>query len=160
MVLLAALVAAALLVAGAAASPDKTLVVEDANSGDRLLEIPVDEGDEVTLSYTHSVEKTPIQDIYVVGDAELRMDRMIFHSHGAGLPSDADIEKTDEGFVLYLDDTYEELRVSPGSIAGHELVVGDERYDLVEPADRSVVISIEDRGLVDGIFGSVGDRNR
>ncbi|WP_121744036.1 DUF1850 domain-containing protein [Natronorubrum halophilum] len=146
-VLLVAFVATGALVASGA--NDRTLVVTDADTGDRLLEVPVDEGDEVTLSYTHSVEKTPVQDIYAVDGAELRADRMVFHSHGAGLPSDEPIERTDDGFVVEGDGSYEELVVSPSPIAGHELVVDGERYDLVAQSEGSVVLSID---------GTVGDR--
>ncbi|WP_436346410.1 DUF1850 domain-containing protein [Natronorubrum sp. FCH18a] len=151
-------VAVVLLVLGATAtvtttgSADKTLVVTDADTDERLLEVPVDDKDQVTLSYTHSVEKTTVEDIYVVDGTRLRMERMVFHSHGAGLPSDAPIERTEEGFVLELDETYEELGVVPGSIAGHELVVGDERYDLVALSDGPVVITLVDRIVVDDIF--------
>ncbi|WP_233710632.1 DUF1850 domain-containing protein [Natronococcus pandeyae] len=141
--------------AGSAATADRTVVVADAESGTHLLEVPADDGDEVTLSYTHSVEKTPIEDIYVVDGTALRMDRMVFHSHGAGLPTDSQIEQTDEGFVLELDDTYEELGVVPGSIAGHELVVDGERYDLVALSDGPVTISVADRSLGDAIADHV-----
>ncbi|WP_247003457.1 DUF1850 domain-containing protein [Halosolutus gelatinilyticus] len=161
-----AVVVLALLVATAAAavataSANRTLVVADAETGDRVLERPVEDGTEVTLSYTHSVEKTPIEDVYVVDGTTLRMDRMVFRSHGAGLPTDAAYERTDEGFVLPLNDSYETVRVVPGSIAGHELVVGDNRYDLVAHSDGSVVIFVTERTLSDRLSDplSLGDRS-
>ncbi|APW97281.1 hypothetical protein CHINAEXTREME_05615 [Halobiforma lacisalsi AJ5] len=146
-----ALLAGVVVGVGTALTADATLVVEHADGGDRVLEVPVDEGTEVTVSYMHSVEKTPVEDIYVVDDGALRMDRMVFVSHGAGLPSDADIEETDDGFVVYPDGTYERLNVVPGEIAGHELIVGDERYDLVERTDGPVVLSVADRSLTDAV---------
>ncbi|NUB90231.1 DUF1850 domain-containing protein [Haloterrigena sp. SYSU A558-1] len=133
----------------ASGATERTLVVADADSGEPLLEVPVDEGDEVILSYTHSVEKTPVQDVYVVDGTELRADRVVFHSHGAGLPSDEPIERTDEGFVVDGEGSHEEIVVSPGSIAGHELVVDGDRYDLVERSNGSVVLAID---------GTIGDR--
>ncbi|SIR90203.1 DUF1850 domain-containing protein [Natronorubrum daqingense] len=137
------------------ASADRTLLVADAADGDALLEIPVDDGEELTLSYTHSVEKTPVEDVYVVDGDVLRMDRMVFQSFGAGLPTD-DIERTDEGYVRESDESTEELRVTPGSIAGHELVVGAERYDLVERSDgRTVTLSVTDRTLRDALETTV-----
>ena len=132
---------------------ERTLVVADAESGDRLLEISVDEGDEVTLAYTHSVEKTPVEDVYVVDGTELRMDRMVFHSYGAGLPATEPVERTDEGFVVTGTDSYEQVTVAPGSVAGHELVVDGERYDLVDRSDGSVVVYVDDRLFgADSIF--------
>ncbi len=92
--ILAVVGATAAVVAPTAAG--QTLVVSDAETGENLLEIPVEDGDEVTLAYTHSVEKTPIEDVYVIEETTLQMDRMVFRSHGAGLPSDEAIEQTDE----------------------------------------------------------------
>ncbi|WP_455449976.1 DUF1850 domain-containing protein [Natrinema thermotolerans] len=131
------------------ASADRTLVVTDTETDEQLLSVPVDDGDVVTLSYTHSVEKTPVEDIYVVDGTQLRMDRMVFHSHGAGLPSDAPIETTDEGLVLDLNESYDEVGVVPGSIAGHELIVDGDRYDLVSLSDWAVSLSILEPTFVD-----------
>lgn len=155
-------VASALALVGAGASTvavsstaaDRTLIVDetdsDSDSDERLFEIPVDDGDEVALEYTHSVERTPVEDIYVVDGPVLRGDRMVFHSHGAGLPTD-DIERTDEGFVTEATGTYDVLRVSPGPVAGHELVVDGERYDLAGRADGSVALSLTDRSVFDAV---------
>ncbi|WP_049900663.1 DUF1850 domain-containing protein [Natrinema altunense] len=143
LVVVAVLLASVVVVASAAGG--QTLVVADADSGEPMLEVPVDDGDEVTLAYTHSVEKTPVEDVYVVDGSELRMVRMVFSSHGAGLPAAESMERTDEGLVVTRNETYEELPVVPGSIAGHELVIDGERYDLVERSDGPVVVSVDDR---------------
>lgn len=141
-----------------AATADRTLVVADADSGERLLERPVDDGTEVTLSYTHSVEKTPVHDVYVVDGTEIRMDRMVFSSYGAGLPATEPIERTEDGFVVSVDRSYEELYVSPGSIAGHELVIEGDRYDLVALSDgKSVVLYVTDRSLRDALHARFVD---
>ncbi|AGB35928.1 DUF1850 domain-containing protein [Natronococcus occultus] len=129
---------------------DRTLVVADAESGDRLFEIPVDQGDAVTIAYTHSVEKTPIEDVYVVEDSSLRADRSVFHSFGAGLPT-SDVERTEEGYVVEGTETHDELRLAPGEIAGHELRVGERRYPLAEAADGRVVLFLTDRGIGDAV---------
>lgn len=136
----------------AAAVADRTLVVADADSRERLFEIPVDQGQEVTLAYTHSVEKTPIEDVYVVDGPRLRADRSVFHSFGAGLPT-SDIERTAEGYVVEGSTIHDELRVAPGEIAGHELIVGERRYPLAEVADGRVVLFLTERGIGDAVAG-------
>lgn len=136
-------------------SQDKTLIVADADSGERLLEIPVEDGDTVVLSYTHSVEKTPVRDVYVIEGAGIRMDRMEFSSFGAGLPTD-DVERTADGYVVERDDQYEQLSVAPSEIAGHELVVEETRYDLVDAADGSVFITVSKESSILSVPG-LGD---
>lgn len=128
---------------------ETTLVVADAESGEHLLEVPVNDGDEVVLSYTHSVEKTPVQDVYVVNGTNLRMDRMVFHSYGAGLPATEPVEQTDDGFVVQANESYKKLPVVPGSIAGHTLIVGEDQYDLAGLSEGAVVISLTDRSVGD-----------
>jgi hypothetical protein len=53
-------------------------------------------------------------------------------------------------FVFDPEGSYDELYVKPGRIAGHELHVGEETYDLVALSDaESVRIYITDRTLID-----------
>ncbi|WP_202935050.1 DUF1850 domain-containing protein [Halorussus amylolyticus] len=126
---------------------DRLLVVADAETGDRLLAVPVSGGTTVALDYTHSVEKTPVRDVYEVNDTELEMVRMEFESFGAGLPSRADVNVTENGtFVFDPEGSYDHLYVAPGDVAGHELVVADRRYDLVALSDgHSVDIHVANR---------------
>ncbi len=133
------------------ASADSTLVVAD-DEGDRLLEVPVEQGAEITISYTHSAQKTPVEDVYVVDGSQLRADRSVFHSFGAGLPTD--VERTDEGYLVEGTGSYDELHLAPGEVAGHELVVGEDRYDLVELADGQAVLFVTDRTVVDALASS------
>lgn len=126
---------------------ERVLAVEDAETGERLLTVPVSEGTTVALNYTHSVEKTPVLDVYEVNGTELEMTRMEFQSYGAGLPSQAEVNVTENGtFVFDPEGSYEHLYVTPGHIAGHELIVGERTYDLVELSDgRSVKLHVTNR---------------
>ena len=137
-----ALVAAALLGGAWAvdAATDPVVVVED-EGGEELLSVPVEENATVVLAYTHSVEKTPVRDVYAVRDGGLTMTRTEFSSYGAGLPSTAPVERTGDGSYVYRppDRRYETVRVATGRVAGHELVVDGERYDLVGLADGGTV---------------------
>jgi len=143
-----------------AGKPTGTLVVADAGSDDRLLEHPVEAGQSVVLAYTHSVEKTPVEDRYVVEGDRLRMTGTWFQSHGAGLPADEPIERVDGGFLVERSTTHERLHVAVGETAGHELVVGEERHDLVALGAASVVLFVEARGEENGHGRSSGPETR
>ncbi|WP_433629021.1 DUF1850 domain-containing protein [Halomicrococcus sp. NG-SE-24] len=110
---------------------ERVLVVADADTGESILVVPVSEGTKLTLAYTHSVEKTPVRDVYTVNNRRLEMTAMKFQSFGAGLPSRAAVTREGDWFIFDPSGSYRRLPVVPGSVAGHELVVGDERYDLV-----------------------------
>lgn len=140
------------VVAAAATVPvDRALVVRDADTGERLLTEPVDDGTAVTIEYAHSVEKTPVVDAYEVRGTELDNVRMEFSSYGAGLPANQAVEREDGAFVFDPDRSYEELVVNPGPVADHDLVVGDERYDLVALSDDSAVVFTVERRTTVGI---------
>jgi hypothetical protein len=145
------LVLTIVLAGGAAAvSPERALVVEDADTGERLLVEPVANGTTVTLAYNHSVEGSPVRDVYAVRGDQLVMTRMEFASYGWGFPAQANVTRTNESFVSHPDDVrLTELYVAPGYVAGHELYVGDETYDLVERSNGETVrIHIEHRTIL------------
>jgi hypothetical protein len=148
----AVLVACSLVLAGAAvAAPvDRSLVVRDADSGATLLTVDVRGGSNVTLAYTHSVEKTPVRDEYTVEGTTLNNTKMRFQSYGWGLPSRADVRLEDGWFVFDPDGQYESINIQPAAVAGHRLYVDGEPYDLVGLSDDPVRIAIERRPILDG----------
>lgn len=136
-------------VAGAAVPTERAVVVSDADSGEPLFSVPVAEGDRVTLAYNHSVEKTPVRDVYAVRGTTLDNVEMRFQSYGWGLPAREDVRLEDGWFVFDPDREYEALVVQPHSAADHRLVAGDRSYDLVERSDgRAVRLEIERRTVL------------
>ncbi|TKX80232.1 DUF1850 domain-containing protein [Halorubrum sp. SD626R] len=131
------------------------LVVEDVETGERYVAEPVNDGSTVALEYTHSVEKSRVYDEYRVDGRTLVNTRMEFESYGWGLP--ARVNVTNVNGTLVYDPAepiteLDELLVSPGRIAGHELIVDDRRYDLVAVTDgNDVRMHIERRSLLERI---------
>lgn len=136
-------VALALAVVGvglvAATSSERVLVVEDADTGQRLLTVPVHEGSTVTIAYTHSVEKTPVEDVYTVDGVRLDNTLMRFKSYGWGLPARENVTARNGWFVFDPDRSYAELYVKPGRVADHRLQVDGTSYDLVELSNAGSV---------------------
>jgi len=129
-----------LVVGSASAVPaDRVLAVEDAETGERYLTVPVSDGTVVAIEYTHSVEKTRVYDEYTVRGDRLEMTRMEFESYGWGLPSDADVTRENGTFVYDPPGNYSRVTVAPGATAGHNLHVGSETYDLVARTNESSV---------------------
>lgn len=127
--------------AAASVSTNERVLVVETDDGKVLLTEPVTDDTTVRLEYTHSVEKTPVADVYTVDGTTLRMTRMEFDSYGAGLPANAPVERAadGQGYVYELNRTYDRIAVSPGERAGHRLVIDGERYDLVERSEGDPV---------------------
>lgn len=123
-----------------------TLVVTDEN-GTELMTAPVSDGTEIVIEYTHSVEKTLVSDVYVAENGTLTMTRMEFSSFGAGLPAQADVTVRDGRYVYDPPpQAYSTLHLKTGGVADHDLIVGDERYDIAAMSDNGAVeLTIERR---------------
>ncbi|EMA44525.1 hypothetical protein C448_08254 [Halococcus morrhuae DSM 1307] len=139
LLLVVAAIGLAVTAVAAATPAGRALVVEDANSGEQLLTTPVSNGTPVVLSYNHSVEKTPVHDIYVVDNDSLVMTGMEFQSYGWGLPARANVTRENGSFTFDPQGRYEELYVKPGRTADHRLRVGNNSYDLVARSDAEGV---------------------
>lgn len=126
-----------------ATATDRVLIVADVRTDERYLTQPVANGTVVALEYTHSVEKSRIYEEYTIRGDRLVETRMEFESYGAGLPADANVTEVDGTFVYDPPGSLTRLTVAPGDIAGHELHVGDDTYDLVAlTGERSVTIHL------------------
>jgi hypothetical protein len=144
-----AAIALALTAVTAATPAGSALVVEDASSGEQLLATPVSNGTPVVLTYTHSVEKTPVHDVYVVRNGSLVMTRMEFQSYGWGLPARANVTRENGSFTFDPQGRYEELYVKPGRTADHRLRVGNRSYDLVALSNaEGVRLHITERSVL------------
>ena len=152
-VILVVLVGLVALGTAAAATGDRVLVVADTQTGETYLTTPVDNGTVVALEYTHSVEKTRVYDQYTVRGDELEMTRMEFESYGWGLPARENVTRENGTFVFDPPGSYERITGAPGEVAGHELHVGDETYDLVARSNgNSVDIYLTTRSPLDTAF--------
>lgn len=122
-----------------ATTTDRVLIVADAETGDRYLTQPVANGSTIALEYVHSVEKSRIYEEYTVHGDRLVETRMEFESYGWGLPADANVTEVNGTFVYDPPGSLTRLTVAPGEIAGHELHVGTDTYDLVALTDERAV---------------------
>jgi hypothetical protein len=107
--------------------------VSAARSGRALVRAPVEAGARIELRYRHSVERTPVVEIFEVGPAGLEFVEMRFSSQGAGLPTEGYVLE-DGVFVLRRRRHVGELPVTVSAISGHALWIRGQRIDLVDAA--------------------------
>ena len=65
------------------------LVLSD-STGKELLAVPMGEGDEFAIRYTHSVAQSPVEDWFSVEDGIIYLEKTVYQDFGAGLPHNAD----------------------------------------------------------------------
>jgi hypothetical protein len=135
------------IVAAAALFVDRSgviVTVADLGSGRVLWHRALGPGERVELHYVHSVERTPIVEVFRAEPDGLWFVEMRFVSQGAGLPTQGYTREGDH-FVLRGERRVGDLPLRVSVIAGHYLQVGEERVDLVLLAGDGAAVSLSSR---------------
>jgi hypothetical protein len=90
-------------------------------------------GERVELHYRHSVERTPVVEVFRAEPDGLWFVEMQFVSQGAGLPTEGYVREGDH-FVLRQPRRVGTLPLLVSGVAGHWLVVGGRQTDMVAVA--------------------------
>ena len=101
----------------------------------KLIEIPVQTGDTVILQFIHSFDKMPVKETMVVtNDGMLELTEAEFTKLGAGYDTAPLSGKyhVENGkiHITEMNIRYPKIPLRIGTIALHELVVGENLYDL------------------------------
>lgn len=64
------------------------LVLEDDETGEIYKKIPVKDLDEFEITFTHSVNKSPVTDIYQIRSGDIYLTGNIYYNFGAGVPTE------------------------------------------------------------------------
>ena len=109
------------------------------------------DGDTFTVKYTHSVQLTPVWEVYEIRDGGIFLTETVFQSFGAGLPSTSpyDFEITDQGFRLYnIDMKITDLIYRVGAVrANHSLIINGKEYPFLDFAEPGEGIKFETNKL-------------
>ena len=67
-----------------------TLTVQNTENGDILLQEALQEGDSFSISFIHSVNQSPVWEIFQVQDNQIYLIALEFYAFGAGIPTEAE----------------------------------------------------------------------
>ena len=127
------------------------LYVSDMRTKDYLKAWRLKDGDTFTVKYTHSVQLTPVWEVYEIRDGGIFLTETVFQSFGAGLPSTSpyDFEITDQGFRLYnIDMKITDLIYRVGAVrANHSLIINGKEYPFLDFAEPGEGIKFETNKL-------------
>ncbi|HXF81617.1 MAG TPA: DUF1850 domain-containing protein [bacterium] len=101
---------------------------------------------ELRLEYLHSVERTPVVEVYAAGRRGLRLVRMEFRSQGAGLPATGYAVVGDR-LVLRTDRRLDRLELRVAGVNGARLITPWGPLDLVTLAGEGGLVTVAVRRL-------------
>ncbi len=109
--------------------------------------IPVRKGDTFSLKYTHSVQKTPVVENFVIAGAdELILDSTVYRTYGVGLPflpGEGRFEQQGDNFVLTgIGRRFDKVSVHAGAIAGLVLEIKGQDIPLYSLHEGGAFVAI------------------
>jgi hypothetical protein len=151
----AAIVTAALFVLAAAvfllvsARNSDTLVIRDAESGKVYARFDCPDGTQFEVEFLHSVNKSPVIDVFEASDGIIRVKEARYYTFGAGMPTEADqptweFSYAEDGAIVVtgITYTYDSLNYIVGTVHDHYLTIHGECINLRELCGRNAKIEI------------------
>ena len=107
------------------------------------------EGTEFSVEFIHSVNKSPVKDVYVIRDGKIFADRSIYATFGAGMPTEPSEGQTlgyDENGNIILtstDSVRPKVYCIVGTVYDHVLEIGGEYISLTELCGKNAFVYFE-----------------
>lgn len=139
-------------VAVAAATPAGTaLVIEDAESGETLDRHELAPGEEFSVSYIHSFEKTPVRGVYTVRDGEIFQLREEYAYNAAGLEYTRSSTRVGNRTHAAVNEPVGSFVVRVAASTEHTYTVGGTERAFTDVADpwSSVRVTTEEESYLD-----------
>lgn len=127
----------------------QTLVLYNTETGDVIRTFSVSEGSEFSVSFVHSVNLSPVTDVFVVKDGRLYADRTVYSAFGAGVQSTLEpgqtlsYDKNGNMVVSGFNTVFPEVKYIVGTVYDHVLVIGDETVSLTELCGKNAHIAFK-----------------
>jgi len=112
------------------------LVLRDARTGRRYGAYPLDEGESFSVTFVHSVNKSPVTEVYENRDGDIYVTTCIYSSLGAGVATTLEegqsytIDEQGRWVLTGVDTKIDPLLYFVGTVSDHELEIGDETISL------------------------------
>jgi hypothetical protein len=127
------------------------LEIADRKTGDLLAFFPVRTGEQFTIRFTHSIAKTPVDELFRVDPSgDIVLYETDYQSFGAGLPFDVEGKErllTENGHyrLVNMDRHLPDFLMAVGTVANHQLLIKGKQIPFTQFAQpgESVRISIK-----------------
>jgi hypothetical protein len=125
----------------------RTLIIKDTDSGKVYGRLSLNEMDEFAIEFIHSVNMSPVHEIFTIEKKMIRLSSVRFASFGAGMQSDLGegqkLSYDGDFMVISGYNTYfKELNYIVGTVSDHILFINGETISLRDLCGRNAHISI------------------
>ena len=126
-----------------------TLVLRNAETGEIYARYDCPDGTQFEIDFIHSVNKSPVIDVFEAENGIFRVVEARYYTFGAGMPTEADqptweFSYAEDGAIVVtgITYTYESLNYIVGTVHDHYLTIHGERINLRELCGRNTKLEI------------------
>ncbi len=125
------------------------LVIADQETEKVYKEFSVEEGDEFSVEFIHSVNKSPVKDVFVIRDGKIYVDRTVYSAFGAGVQTEVEegqtLEYDENGNMIVsgFDIEFPRVKYIVGTVSDHVLEIRGESISLTELCGRNAHVYFE-----------------
>ena len=119
------------------------LVLRDGATGEEFARYPLQEGESFSVQFVHSVNKSPVVDVYRVEDGSIYVEETIYYHFGAGVQTELNAGETltygEDGSMVIgnIHKQIPDLRYFVGTVSDHVLTVHGEEISLRDLCGRN-----------------------
>jgi len=122
------------------------LILRDRETGKELAAYPVREGDEFSITFVHSVNNSPVTDVYEIRCRDIYVVRTIYYSFGAGVQTEIKegqtLEYGEDGSMIVsgFNRRMDKLSYIVGTVSDHILRINGETISLRDLCGRNTTV--------------------
>ena len=125
------------------------LVLTNGETGEEYARYPMAPGDTFSITFIHSVNQSPVTDVYdVTREGSIYLRQTIYYDFGAGVPFDLNEGETlsyaEDGAMVIsgIDRELPNFLLFVGTVSDHTLRIGDQEVSLRELCGRNTQLHI------------------
>lgn len=132
-----------------ACSKRDTLVLYNSETGEVYKTFTVREGSEFAVEFIHSVNKSPVKDVFVIQDGKIVADRTVYSAFGAGVQTEIEdgqkLEYDSEGNMVVsgFDTVFPQVKYIVGTVYDHVLYIEGASISLTDICGRNSHVAFE-----------------
>ena len=123
------------------------LILYDRDTGRKYAEYAMEEGGSFSVAFVHSVNKSPVSDVYEIRDGKIFLTGTVYYGFGAGVPTGLSPGQTlsyganGEMIIDGMDTEMKDLIYIVGTVYDHILHVNGEEINLTELCGKNSAVA-------------------
>ena len=128
-------------------SKDKKLVLKDLDTGKIYAKYQLVEGDTFSITFVHSVNKSPVTEVYQIKDGRIYLEQCLYYAFGAGVATTLEGEQTlsygenGEMIISNINTVMTDLIYVVGTVSDHVLEFQNTEISLRELCGQNSSVS-------------------